>query len=871
MRISKKILACVLAALMAISMMPFTAFAATVSVATGAELKAAIANAVDGDVIEFTADNTTYPETSGALVIPVDGKDITIDLKGHTQYFRVSGETTVSYPTDLFVLKNGAKLTVEDSVGGGAIYTTYGGNSAAYTFNVLDTSELVINGGTYVIDQANYGGVVVYQNVATASTTINGGTFTANTGARARRDYLINNTRGEVEINGGEFSTPRSFDYIVNAGNTADTNVTINDGDFEGTISGTTGKIVINGGTFKTYDGAVNDISKYLAEDAVEGPDGTVTSGYVAKIGSDYYETFEAAFAAATAGDTITLVADVVTDTPIVVAADKNIKLDLNGKSISGYVTEAQGKKLIQVSGELEFVGNNGGCIYATNTSGQGYAACQALTGGKITVNSPIHFGDSDTDMTNANTVNRGCGIQNNGGTLIINDGYYTAIDSDYVSKPNKYAYAILNCAGDTIINNATVYGEPNGNLGCESGTLTVNGGSYEVKSANYYSLYCFGGVTTVNDGTFVNNGAFGLNYLGTGAETVIKGGTFTYTAPFNNSGSKGNPIVSGGTFSNEVAAKYIEEKYECVGPTEGWYTIVPAAVDTMSITVEDDIDLNIYLDDSNASESYNRIKTIEYTYNVTPDLEQETMETVTVPATRNADDKVVLKIDLAPGQIRDEIRVRAITEAGEEVRDFTTSIADYCDTIINGNYPANLKDLAKSTLDYGKGASRYFGYNTNAYNNYSIQLDDPTSQINTIAAAAANNTIDTNKFTITGVSYRATSKPEIRFYIDPTTIGEDELEGYNRTVVSTIGTAYFAKHDDDYLLIVKDIDIVDFGKQFVVTVKDSHNELYDWDVVHFTPITWVKAALASSDEDLVFLAKTIGNYYLKSVNYFGA
>ena len=276
MRISKKILAGVLAALMAISMMPFTAFAATVSVTTGAELKTAVANAVSGDVIEFSADNTTYPETSGALVIPVDGKDITIDLKGHTQYFRVSGETTVSYPTDLFVLKNGAKLTVEDSVGGGAIYATYGANSAAYIFNVLDSSELVIDGGTFVMDAANYGGVIVYQNSADASTTINDGTFTANTGAKARRDYIINNTRGDVEINGGEFSTPRSFDYIVNAGNTADTNVTINDGDFEGTVNGTKGKLVVNGGTFKTFDGAVNDVSKYYADDVAQLEDGTV-------------------------------------------------------------------------------------------------------------------------------------------------------------------------------------------------------------------------------------------------------------------------------------------------------------------------------------------------------------------------------------------------------------------------------------------------------------------------------------------------------------------------------------------------------------------------------------------------------------------
>ena len=245
---------------------------------------------------------------------------------------------------------------------------------------------------------------------------------------------------------------------------------------------------------------------------------------------------------------------DIVVTEPVVIEAGKIIKFDLKGHSLSGNIQDEDGKKLIQVSGELEFIGD-GGCIYNTNTAGQGHAACQALTGGTIFVNAPINFGDSDTDMTNANNTNRGCGIQNNGGTLIINDGYYTAIDANYTT--GAWAYAILNCAGDTVVNNATVYGNGlHGALGCESGTLTVNDGTFAVNGAsNYYSLYAAGGVTTVNGGTFTNNGKYGVNYLGTGAETDINGGSFTYTVPFVVSGSKGNPVVTGGTFDGDVTA----------------------------------------------------------------------------------------------------------------------------------------------------------------------------------------------------------------------------------------------------------------------------------------------------------------------------
>ena len=825
MRISKKILACVLAALMALTMMPFTAFAATVSVATGAELKTAIANAASGDVIEFSADNTTYPATSGALVIPVDGKDITIDLKGHTQYFRVSGETTVSYPTDLFVLENGAKLTVKDSVGGGAIYATYGGNSSAYIFNVLDSSDLVIDGGTFVMDAANYGGVIVYQNSADASTTINEGTFTANTGAKARRDYIINNTRGDVEINGGEFSTPRSFDYIVNAGNTADTNVTINDGDFEGTINGTTGKVVINGGTFKTFDGAVNDISKFLAEDAVEGPDGTVTNGYVAKVGSTYYETLEAAIAAASAGSTVTLLTDVdLTSYPAkgmhrIDISDTTIDLDGHKITASGrWGVLFEGTNATIKNGTMEAIDNSDAPGYQygvyvwgrdDNTEMPDPAQKAEVTLEDLTINYGIHTYNAEVTVKNCN---------------VTGSSKYYAIWADCESTVNV-----------------------------ESGNFTT-GGAAVVGTAQYQNTL-FGHIN-INDGNFVVPAGKKLVQTGSScvpANTVISGGFYHYA----NGSVYTVPEIN-------VATYYTQNM------SSG--QVIPDAVDTMSITVEDDIDLNIYLDDSTAVEDYYKINRVVYSYNATPDLERETIVTVETPAKRNKDGKVVLSIELAPAQIRDDITVQAYSESNTQVRDFTTSIADYCNTIIEGQFPENLKDLAKSTLDYGKGASNYFGYNTTEYSGYTIQLDDPTEEIDAVAATAAANKLDIEGlFTVTGVSYRATSKPEIRFYIDPTSVHEDQLSALNPYVESSIGKAYFAKQDDKFMLVIKNLDIVDFGKQFVVTIKDEFDSTYDRDIIEFTPITWVNAAIKSSDNNLKGLAKTIGNYYLKSVAYFGA
>ena len=822
-----------------------------------------------------------------------------------------------------------------------------------------------------------------------------------------------------------------------------------------------------------------------------------------------------AAVASANAGDTVTLTADIVTTGPIVIPEGADIKIDLNGHSISGNIADVDGKKLIQVSGELEFVGSNGGCIYNTNTSGQGHAACQALTGGTVIVSAPITFGDSDEIRDNDNATNRGCGIQNNGGTLILNDGYYTACDN---FTNGGWAYAILNCSGDTVINNATTYGKNNGSIGCEAGTLTVNGGTYNLSKAkdqNGYNLYaCETGVIDVTGGSFTTTGSTaavcvdtdgyasaGINISGgtfsvngktnsnkdtvfkvsssTNSAVSITGGTFNtdvtayldescaqntggtvaqayvakigtdyyatvedaaaasqegdtitlvadddmsvrypttnYTHHIELNGvtldlnghtitnvSHGtmwlckNAVIKNGTFAGKKATtddryyalsiwgKNVEElgtettekgynvtvenvtaigginvyyhenvvlkNCTCTGkmyyavfvnqdtdvtiesgnysPATNITALVGAAqypgssltikggnftvpsgkplvlnnagknrvvisggfyhksdetvytvpsnnvangykqdtttgeviadndVDTMSITIKDNIDLNIYVADSN-----DEIETIEFSYNTTPGVEENNQDTTVVPATKNADGKIALKVDLAPAQIMDEIKVVAKNSIGETVKTIETSVADYCNTIINNTgFTQEMKDLAVSTLDYGKAASDYFDYNTTAFNSYVNQLGE--ADLSGLTQSAVN-WYNTNYFAITSVSYVATSTPALRFYIDMTTTTENYLIGLNDEIETNIGTARFVKDvEGNMMLQIKGIDITNFNELIVVKFKNDDTEL-----LNFTPITWVK--MAQYDEQLEDLANAIGNYYLKSVAYF--
>ena len=73
-----------------------------------------------------------------------------------------------------------------------------------------------------------------------------------------------------------------------------------------------------------------------------------------------------------------------------------------------------------------------------------------------------------------------------------------------------------------------------------------------------------------------------------------VKGGTYT-VKPNKALVLAGNRDVeiTGGTYNVDPSA-YVAEDYTVNGPVDGWYTVYPAGNDTMSITVADNIDLNI-------------------------------------------------------------------------------------------------------------------------------------------------------------------------------------------------------------------------------------------------------------------------------------
>ena len=141
----------------------------------------------------------------------------------------------------------------------------------------------------------------------------------------------------------------------------------------------------------------------------------------VAKVGETEYATLEEAIAKAEAGQTVTLIADVNTpETTYVVS--KNLTIDLNGKTVTGYGYDG----VFQIDGKDAKVLIKNGNVVAVEQSGSAgkYAmavwACAEnceLTLEGLTVTQDIaHTDDKQMDM-----------IYTSKGTIIINSGSFTS------------------------------------------------------------------------------------------------------------------------------------------------------------------------------------------------------------------------------------------------------------------------------------------------------------------------------------------------------------------------------------------------------------------------------------------------------------
>lgn len=297
--------------------------------------------------------------------------------------------------------------------------------------------------------------------------------------------------------------------------------------------------------------------SRDSTNDNVSSGSGTVAQA-VAQIDNTTYNTLSAAIAAAENGKTITLLSD--TSGQVVIPANKDITLDLKGKSIThtGTTVYNLGKLTIcdssnDKSGKIISTGNVGVGVGHNSTTTIEYANIEAVEGAVITGYAT-------------------------GATITINDGKFSASDNAVIAgngnntddhatgKPVRTNPNTINILGGTFTGNI----KTNGYIACGiyapwKDIITVSGGDFTVN--NGIGIVARAGQVTVTGGSFTCNGTAkgkvgDKNFDMDAAQSVYFDNSNPAYPAFN---SETDYIkLIGGTFSSDVTS-YVAENYTCI------------------------------------------------------------------------------------------------------------------------------------------------------------------------------------------------------------------------------------------------------------------------------------------------------------------
>lgn len=228
-------------------------------------------------------------------------------------------------------------------------------------------------------------------------------------------------------------------------------------------------------------------------------------------------ETGDDAVAALGKGQSITLTEDVTITGEVKVPKNKEVTIDLNGKTLTTtatsegntdamrheYAIDNEGTIIIE-NGTFEARGieNRGKMIIKENVvvkavDYNGGAAIWNYSGGEVVVEGGTFMavaGDKSSNNPGPEP-----GVINNSGKITINGGTFTA--------PNSACYAINNY-GEMVINGGD-FSAYRGVIASCNGTVTVNNGKFAVTSnAGGYAVYTEGsGKVIINGGQFTSQG----------------------------------------------------------------------------------------------------------------------------------------------------------------------------------------------------------------------------------------------------------------------------------------------------------------------------------------------------------------------------
>lgn len=325
------------------------------------------------------------------------------------------------------------------------------------------------------------------------------------------------------------------------------------------------------GSTVKNLAGEpveLTDALKWKAGDATTDKIVLKTVEAVASVGSKQYGSLQAAIDAATAGQTVTLLTDVIENVEI--AKERNLTLDLNGKTLNGGTGTAKaalsnlGTITIRDTSEAKtgtIKRDDNGIVGETSYYVIRNKGTMTIESGTVSNNSGYRKTNPTGSMIGSSLICNGdC---NEGGTLTIKGGTFT--QNNFIAIKNG-AFGVLDVTGGTISSDHSAIQN--------WFKADITGG--EIKGQLWTDAWKEGesvGETKIGgDAKFT--GEIVMDITGSVAPTLaINGGNLNVTNwRITNAGAK--PAVSGGTFTSAVPADYCAEGFIPTANADGTYGV---------------------------------------------------------------------------------------------------------------------------------------------------------------------------------------------------------------------------------------------------------------------------------------------------------
>lgn len=515
-----------------------------------------------------------------------------VDLNGHTWTYTGTDTNSaafeINYPNVTLTVKNGTIISstivglIPSAMGGTITYDNSGivfdtvimtsnggsgietnGNNTNDSVTLKNSTLIVPNGfgiyfpssGTLTINNSKINAKTMGVQVCSGELNINAGseiTVTGDSVPKAENDgaiqdgaaiSIVNRTGykglSNIVITGGTFTAKAGNDAIkaYDWNNAEKTESAFTKADL----------VAVSGGTFTSAVPAEYCADRFIPTQNEDGTYGVKEGTYVAKIGEVGYETLAEAIAAATDGQTVMLLTRVAEN--VVIDADKNFTLDLNGFTLNG----GTGNKNAAIL--------NNGTLVITDSSAAKTGTIKRDDNGDRGYYVILNLGTMTIEQANVvnNSGHDGSSLIRNGGndtkvsTLTINGGEFT--QNDFIAIKND-STAVLNINGG-IINSKNESAVQNWSTAHILGG-TLNGVLWTLTyDETTIGKTVFGGEAVLNGRIYAEKYSQNVTVE---PYVSITGGTLNVTEykVENSEYLK----VSGGTFSSEVKKDYLADRF---------------------------------------------------------------------------------------------------------------------------------------------------------------------------------------------------------------------------------------------------------------------------------------------------------------------